>query len=240
MNRNRMWDLPTRVFHQQRILVWDLPTRVFHWLLAASFLGAFLTAESERYRDIHVVLGYTVLGLVAFRFLWGVIGTRYARFRSFPIAPRRVLEYFKSLFTRAPQHHVGHNPAGSLAIYAILALALLAGVTGYAACNEIGGEWLAELHEGAANAMLGVVAMHIGAVIVSSLIHRENLVAAMLNGCRIGHPSEGIRRKHRFVAAAVLLATAGFWAGSAGLLPEGMGMAPTAAVSQRKAQGGRG
>lgn len=216
----------------KRILVWDLPTRVFHWLLAASFLGAFLTAESERYRDIHVVLGYTVLGLVVFRFLWGVIGTRYARFSSFPIAPRRVLEYLKSLFTRTPQHHVGHNPAGSLAIYAILALAVLAGATGYAAYNEIGGEWLAELHEGAANAMLGLVAVHIGAVIVSSLIHRENLVAAMLNGYKNGRAGDGIRRKHWFVAAAVLLATVGFWAGSAGLLPEGMGIPVTAAVSQ--------
>jgi cytochrome b len=226
--------------NKQRILVWDLPTRVFHWLLAASFLGAFVTAESERYRDIHVALGYTVLGLVMFRFLWGVIGTRYARFRSFPIAPRRVLEYFKSLFTRTPQHHVGHNPAGSLAIYAILALAVLAGVTGYAAYNEIGGEWLAELHEGAANAMLGLVAIHIGAVIVSSLIHRENLVAAMLNGYKVGRARDGIRRKHGFVAAAVLLATAGFWAGSAGLLPEAMGIAATAAVGQRQAHDGRG
>ena len=223
-----------------RILVWDLPTRVFHWLLAASFLGAFLTAESERYRDIHVVLGYTVLGLVAFRFLWGVVGTRYARFSSFPIAPRRVLGYFKSLFTRSPQHHVGHNPAGSLAIYAILALALLAGATGYAAYNEIGGAWLAELHEGAANAMLGLVVIHIGAVIVSSLIHRENLVAAMLNGYKNGRSGDGIRRKHRFVAAAVLLATAGFWAGSAGLLPEGMGMPAAVNVSQHAAHRGHG
>jgi cytochrome b len=223
-----------------RILVWDLPTRVFHWLLAASFLGAFLTAESERYRDIHVVLGYTVLGLVAFRFLWGAVGTRYARFSSFPIAPRRVLGYFKSLFTRSPQHHVGHNPAGSLAIYAILALALLAGATGYAAYNEIGGEWLTELHEGAANAMLGLVVIHIGAVIVSSLIHRENLVAAMLNGYKNGRSGDGIRRKHRFVAAAVLLATAGFWAGSAGLLPEAMGLPATVNVSQHAAHRGHG
>jgi cytochrome b len=219
--------------NKQRILVWDLPTRVFHWLLAASFLGAFLTAESERYRDIHVVLGNTVLGLVAFRFLWGVTGTRYARFSSFPIAPRRVLEYFKSLFTRAPQHHVGHNPAGSLAIYAILALAMLAGATGYAAYNEIGGEWLAELHEGAANAMLGLVMIHIGAVMVSSLIHRENLVAAMLHGYKRGRAGDGIRSKHWFVAAAVLLATAGFWAGSAGLLPDAMGVPAIAAVSPR-------
>lgn len=224
----------------KRILVWDLPTRVFHWLLAASFLGAFLTAESERYRDIHVVLGYTVLGLVAFRLMWGVIGTRYARFKSFPIAPLRVLAYLKSLFTRSPQHHTGHNPAGSLAIYAILALALLAGATGYAAYNEIGGEWLAELHEGAANAMLGLVVIHIGAVAVSSLIHRENLVASMLNGYKHGRAGEGIQRKHWFVAAAVLIATVGFWAGSAGLLPDGMGMAATAAVSQQKAHGGNG
>lgn len=228
------------ILNKRRILVWDLPTRVFHWLLAGSFAGAFLSAESERYRDIHVVLGYTVLGLVAFRFLWGVIGTRYARFSSFPIAPRRVFQYLKSLFTRSPQHHVGHNPAGSLAIYAILALALLAGVTGYAAYNEIGGEWLAKLHEGAANAMLGLVAVHIGAVIVSSLIHRENLVAAMLNGYKKGGAGEGIRRKHWFVAAAVLLATTGFWAGSAGLLPEGMGVAATAAVAQHQPRGGRG
>jgi cytochrome b len=219
----------------KRILVWDLPTRAFHWLLAASFLGAFVTAESERSRDIHVVLGYTVLGLVAFRLLWGVIGTRYARFSSFPIAPRRVFRYLKSMFTHSPQRHVGHNPAGSLAIYAILALAVIAGITGYAAYNEIGGEWLAELHEGAANAMLGLVFIHIGAVIVSSLIHRENLVAAMLNGYKIGRPSEGISRKHWFVAAAVLLTTAGFWAGSAGLLPEGIGIPVTAAVSQHQA-----
>ncbi len=223
-----------------RILVWDLPTRVFHWLLAGSFVGAFLTAESERYRDIHVVLGYTVLGLVVFRFLWGMVGTRYARFSSFPIAPRRVLDYFMSLFTRSPQHHVGHNPAGGLAIYALLALGLLAGVTGYAAYNEIGGERLAELHEGVANAMLGLVAVHIGAVIVSSLLHRENLIAAMLNGYKKGGAGEGIRRKHWFVAAVVLLATTGFWAGSAGLLPEGMNLPATAAVSQHQALGGRG
>jgi cytochrome b len=226
--------------NKKRILVWDLPTRVFHWLLAGSFLGAFLTADSERYRDIHVVLGYTVLGLVVFRFLWGLIGTRYARFTSFPIAPRRVLGYFKSLLTRSPEHHVGHNPAGSLAIYAILALALLAGFTGYAAYKEIGGGMLTELHEGVANAMLGLVAIHIAAVLVSSFLHRENLASAMLNGYKRGHAADGIRRKHWFVAAAVLLATLGFWAGSAGLLPEGMGLPATAAVAQHQTRDGHG
>lgn len=229
-----------RYTDKQRILVWDLPTRVFHWLLAGSFLGAFVTAESERYRDIHVVLGYTVLGLVAFRFLWGIIGTRYARFSSFPIARRRVLEYLMSLFTRSPQHHVGHNPAGSLAIYAILALALLAGVTGYGAYHEIGGEWLAELHEGVAGAMLGLIFVHIGAVGVSSLIHRENLAAAMVNGYKKGRAADGIRRKHWFVAAAMLLVTMGFWAGNAGLLPAGMSLPVTATASQQQTHDERG
>jgi cytochrome b len=70
-----------------RILVWDIPTRIFHWLLAASFAGAFLTAESERYRDVHVALGYLLLALIGFRVVWGLVGTRYARFRSFAFGP---------------------------------------------------------------------------------------------------------------------------------------------------------
>jgi cytochrome b len=224
---------------RQRILVWDLPTRLFHWLLAASFLGAWLTSESERLRNMHVVLGYTMLGLVAFRFVWGLIGTRYARFASFPFAPRRALPYLLSLLTRAPQRHAGHNPAGSLAIYAILALSLLAIASGYAADIEFGGEALAELHEGAASAMLGLVLIHIGAVIVSSLIHRENLAAAMLDGYKRGRAGEGIRSKHWFVAAALLLATVGFWAGNAGLLPESMSL-PVTAAQQQRAGGGQG
>ena len=103
-----------------RILVWDLPLRVFHWLLALSFAGAFLTAEAERFRDVHVVLGYTFLGLLAFRLVWGVAGSRYARFRSFLYGPRAVITYLQSLVARRPIHYVGHNPAGSWAIYAIL------------------------------------------------------------------------------------------------------------------------
>ena len=186
-----------------------------------------------------MVLGYTVLGLVVFRFIWGVTGTRYARFSSFPIGPRRAFAYLLSLFTRSPQKHVGHNPAGSLAIYAILGLAVFAAASGYAAYNEIGGEWLAELHEGAADAMLGLVLIHIGAVMVSSLIHRENLVAAMLNGYKRGRAGDGIRSKHWFVAAAVLLVTVWFWAGSAGLLPEAIGLPASMAV-HRQTQEQRG
>jgi cytochrome b len=197
--------------NKHKILVWDMPTRVFHWLLAFSFAGAFLTADSERLRNVHVGLGYTMLGLLAFRLLWGIGGTRYARFSSFAFGPRRVGSYIKSVLTFSPQHFVGHNPAGSWAIYAMLGLGLLTGVTGYAAYNEIGGEWLGDVHESAANVFLAIVIVHVAGVIVGSLIHRENLVRSMWNGYKLGPPDAGIRYRHRAVAVALVLAIGASW-----------------------------
>jgi cytochrome b len=107
-----------------RILVWDLPVRVFHWLLVASFAGAWLTAEGEQWRLLHVSLGYTVLGLVAFRLVWGVFGTRYARFSSFIRGPSAVARYLGNLMHGRPQHYTVHNPAGAVAIVALLLLGL--------------------------------------------------------------------------------------------------------------------
>jgi cytochrome b len=169
----------------RRIRVWDVPVRAFHWLLVITFAGAFLTAESERFRDVHVVLGYAVLGLLAFRLLWAVVGTRYARLSSFAYGPRAVLAYLRSLATLRPQHYVGHNPAGSWVIYLLVVLGLVTGAAGYATYNDVGGEWLEELHEGTANAMLALVFIHIAGVLVSSLLHRENLVKSMLTGYKL-------------------------------------------------------
>ena len=196
---------------KSKILVWDVPTRAFHWLLAASFAGAFLTAESERYREVHIMLGYSALGLVAFRLLWGLVGTRYARFGSFAFRPRHVLSYVKSLFGRSPQHYVGHNPAGSWAIYSLLALSVLAGATGYATYNDIGGHWMEDVHEATANTLLGVVLVHVGGVLVSSILHRENLVRSMLTGYKYARSGQGIRLKHRLLGAALVAVVAAFW-----------------------------
>ena len=196
---------------EKRILVWDAPTRLFHWLLAASFAGAFLTGDSERWRDIHLLLGYTVAGLIGFRLVWGLIGTRYARFRSFLFSPREMLRYLRSLATRSPQHYLGHNPAGSLAIFLLLGLGLVTAATGYATYNDMGGEWLAELHEACAFAMLAVVGVHIAGVVVSSLLHRENLMRAMITGRKAGEPSQSIRRSHAWLAAGMIAVVAAFW-----------------------------
>lgn len=173
----------------QRMLVWDIPTRVFHWLLAISFAGAFLTAESERYRDIHVVLGYTLLGLIAFRLVWGFVGSRYAQFRSFLFKPREITAYAASMLKGKPAHYVGHNPVGSLSVFLLLALGIAVGISGYVIFQDIGGDALAELHEMAAYFMLTVVGLHIAGVLVSSLLHRENLVQAMITGSKPAQPN---------------------------------------------------
>ena len=207
----------------KQILVWDIPTRVFHWLLVVSFAGAFLTAESERYRDIHVVLGYTLLGLISFRLLWGFAGSRYARFRSFLFRPAEIAAYVVALARGKPAHYAGHNPAGSVAVFALLALGIASGVTGVAVFQDVGGDALEELHEAVSYAMLALVGLHVLGVLASSLLHRENLVRAMITGRKSAQPDEGIRRSHAWMGVIILAVTVAFWVGypSTGLMQSG-------------------
>lgn len=194
-----------------KILVWDAPVRIFHWLMVLCFVGAYLTSESERWRLVHVSLGYTLGGLVAFRIVWGLVGTRYARFASFVRGPSAVGRYVRSLLRGQPEHHVGHNPAGAVAIVLLLLSSVVLVATGWAIYNELGGDLLEELHEGAGNAMLVVVAVHIAGVAVASRLHRENLVRSMLSGRKVGAPNQGIRRAWYGLAAVLLAVVLGFW-----------------------------
>jgi cytochrome b len=196
----------------QRILVWDVPTRVFHWLLVASFAGAFITSESERYRDIHVLLGYTLLGLIVFRLVWGFVGTRYAQFRSFLFKPVEIARYVASMLKAKPAHYVGHNPAGSLAVFMLLALGIITGVTGVMAFQDIGGDALEEFHELASDAMLAVVVLHVTGVLVSSVMHRENLVRAMITGYKPYRENQGISRSYAWLGVIILAVVVAFWA----------------------------
>lgn len=198
---------------KQRMLVWDIPTRVFHWLLAISFTGAFLTAESERYRDIHLVFGYTLLGLIAFRVVWGLVGSRYARFSSFLFRPGEIAAYLRALFTSRPGHYAGHNPAGSVAVFLLLALGVASGASGVFLLQDTGGEALEELHEAVSYAMLMVVGLHVAGVLASSAMHRENLVRSMITGYKRARPDEGIRRAHAWLGVIILVAVVAFWVG---------------------------
>jgi cytochrome b len=195
----------------RKILVWDAPVRVFHWLLVLSFAGAYITAESERWRLAHVTLGYTLGGLVAFRILWGLTGTRYARFTSFVPSPAKAMHYLRAMVSGKPEHYTGHNPAGAVAILMLLTSSVLIVATGWAIYNDFGGKLLEEIHEGASTFMLCVVGIHVLGVAVASRVHGENLVRAMLDGMKAGAPSEGIARAWWPLAAVIVLAVFGFW-----------------------------
>ena len=194
-----------------KILVWDAPVRVFHWLLALSFAGAYVTAESDRWLAVHLTLGYTMAALVAFRLVWGLLGTRYARFGSFVRGPANLVRYGRAMLAGRPEHHVGHNPAGAVAIVLLLSLSIAIVATGWLFYDVSGAKWLKELHEGAAGVMLAVVGLHIGGAVLTSLLHRENLVRAMLDGKKEGSPNQGIRRAWRPLALLILAAVLGFW-----------------------------
>jgi len=175
-----------------KILVWDLPTRLGHWLLVSAFAVAWLTGDSEEWRLYHVAAGYVMVAVMLFRFYWGLAGTRYARFSSFLFAPRQVVAYLANLAKGRPARWVGHNPAGSYAIYLLLLLGLAVVATGWADYNDIGGDWLEEAHDILSDAMLGVIGLHVAGVVLSSLLHRENLVRSMLVGYKHGYPNEAI------------------------------------------------
>ncbi len=204
----------------ENILVWDFPVRVFHWLLVLTFFVALSTGDSDRWRDVHVFSGYLLLGLLMFRMVWGIIGSRYARFRSFLYRPTQAIRYVSDLLGGAGQRYIGHNPAGSWAIYALLGLGLLVSLSGWVVLgaeeshgalkglfDSALGESIKAIHELSAWAMLSLVAIHVIGVIVEGLIHHENLVKAMITGRKEGVRSEAAPTSHP-IAGVLLLAVA--------------------------------
>ncbi len=179
-----------------RVRVWDPLVRVFHWSLVASFTTAFLVEDDLL--GVHVWAGYLVLILIAVRLLWGVIGTRHARFSDFVRGPAQVLAYLRDALRFRARRYLGHNPAGGAMVVALLVLVSATGLSGMAlyGTQELSGplaplmgglpvfwaEAMEETHEVLANLTLVFILAHVAGVLFSSLSHRENLVASMFTG----------------------------------------------------------
>lgn len=199
------------------VLVWDVPTRIFHWLLVMAFVMAWLSYEDNRYLDVHTFAGYTFLGLLIFRLVWGVFGTHYARFHQFSYSFGEVIGYIKGLFGDDMRHYVGHNPAGAWAIFVLIALGLVLTVSGL---FVLGGEErhgplagivsfdgsvpFREAHEIAAWSLLLLVIVHFAGVITESLLHRENLIGAMFRGTKRADTESPAVRPHRLIGATII------------------------------------
>ena len=206
-----------------RVRVWDLPTRVFHWLLVACVAGMIVTAYAgDGLLQWHARIGYCVLALLLFRIVWGFVGGRWTRFSSFLYHPRSVLAYVRG--QGHPDHLVGHNPLGAGSVFAMLVVLLAQVGTGLVADDEIAftgplnrfvssstglaatwyhkavGQWL----------LIGLIALHIGAVLYYLLKKRQNLVAPMVRGDKeVETPAVSSRDDTASrVGAAVVLALA--------------------------------
>ena len=178
---------------KKSVRVWDPLVRIFHWTLVLSFAVAWVSADE--FDTLHFWAGYTIAALVAFRVVWGVIGTRHARFTDFIYRFSTIKSYLIDLAALRPKHYVGHNPAGGLMVVILLLSLGLLTFTGMASVaidgigplagtwvESISGHWMEDIHEAVANLVLAFVLFHIAGVLVSSLVHGENLVRAMING----------------------------------------------------------
>lgn len=110
------------------VKVWDLFVRLFHWLLVAGIISQLVTVEHSK--NVHVSVGYIIIILLILRIIWGIVGSRYARFTDFIYRPADILTYLKRLIKGRPRHYIGHNPAGGAMVCALLVILLLTALTG--------------------------------------------------------------------------------------------------------------
>jgi len=181
---------------QQYIKVWDPFIRLFHWTLVIAFTVAYVTEDDLI--TLHTWAGYIVLALLVARLVWGLIGSRHARFSDFVFSPRTVIAYMKDTLQLRARRYLGHNPAGGAMVILMIVSLLITSVTGvvlYGAeegagplagwASQFSHDWaegFEEVHEFFANFSLFLVFLHVAGVIVESLVHRENLVRAMMHG----------------------------------------------------------
>lgn len=176
-----------------RVYVWDSFVRLFHWSLVVGFTVAYFTEDDLL--TVHVWAGYLVGALIVARVIWGFIGPRHARFSDFLYNPATTVRYARDLILLRAERHVGHSPGGGAMVIILLLFLTATVVTGlvvYGGDQQAGplagmftkdtGESMEEIHEVIANITLALVLMHVGAVVLASFAHRENLVRAMVTG----------------------------------------------------------
>lgn len=215
---------PSMPLHSVRI--WDLPTRLFHWALTAAVVALVITANlGGNWMEWHLRLGHSVLALLVFRLIWGVVGGRWSQFRAFVYSPARFLAYLRG--KPHPQDHVGHSPLGALSVFALLAILSAQVASGLLSDDEIA--FAGPLTRFVSNAMvgqatgyhkdigkylvLGLVALHVLAIVFYVTVRKQALVKPMLLGDKtlpeLTKPSRDDALS-RIAALLILGASAGF------------------------------
>jgi cytochrome b len=170
--------------------IWDPFVRLFHWSLVIAFSVAFYYHDSMWDRMLHVQAGYVVGALILFRIFWGIVATGYANFKTFPPNIVWAIKYLYRLAKGNAKHYIGHNPTGALVIYAMLGIGLTAVFSGILVFED---GWIfpeayiesyKTVHYYATWGWVYLVGLHIAGVLAESILHRDNLILAMITGCK--------------------------------------------------------
>lgn len=172
------------------VRIYDLPTRVFHWTFAGLFavayaIGSALDDDSPRF-VLHMLAGGLLGMSVLLRLLWGLTGTRHARFSDFNLRPAALKDYLHSVMSGQARTWAGHNPASSWAALSMMALGMALATTGLAMVAGVAPHAVEEVHEVVANAFLAVALLHVAGVLVHVLRHRDALPLSMVTGRKRG------------------------------------------------------
>ncbi|MGJ4890758.1 cytochrome b/b6 domain-containing protein [Bradyrhizobium sp. HKCCYLRH3099] len=164
------------------VAIWDLPLRVWHWALAAFVLVACVTPNT--FDRLHRLAGYAVIGLLAFRLIWGVIGSRHSLFARISLKLRAAPKYIVNILRGETGRYLGLNPAGAAMLVAMLALLIVSTVSGVMQVSQrfFGVGWIEQAHALSSNAIIALIAVHVLGTVWMSVLQRENLMRAMVTG----------------------------------------------------------
>lgn len=188
----------------EAVRLWDPLLRIFHWSLALCVAAAWGLGQFGPDRmTLHFFFGYAVIGLLAFRLVWAIVGPVPARFGGLLHAPRSILRYAWAMGRRQPSGWRGHNPLGGLFVIVLLGVLALQTLTGLIADPEDYmnvGPLAAHVptaltrtalawHAILATALLGLVALHLAAIAFYRLWKHEDLVRPMITGQKLCLPA---------------------------------------------------
>jgi cytochrome b len=228
---------------QQRIKVWDLPIRLFHWLLAILITAAIVTGKlGGGAIEWHGRIGLALIGLIAFRIIWGFVGSTHARFVSFFPTPSALRAYLHGQW-----HGVGHNPLGAFSVFGLLGLIGLQLSTGLLSNDDIAfngplaslvskawSDRLSWIHHLAVNPLIALIALHLAAILFYTHVKKDNLIKPMLTGWKDVDHGQGKSASGGgllAIAAALVIALAAIYGASgAWITPAPVAETPPAAA----------
>ena len=190
--------------------------RLTHWLLAALIAFSWWSVEYP-HKDWHIWSGIAILTLLLFRLMWGFVGSSTARFANFVRGPRQVLGYL-----RGDWRGIGHSPLGALsvlALYLVVAIQVGLGLFNEDDDGLIAGplansvnpdttDIIRGLHELVFYILLGLIGLHIAAILYYRVFRGKKLTKAMIIGRATIDPAAEPMRPSKWWVALICLALA--------------------------------